>query len=156
MARATMPAMPGFSAAGNLRPANTAFDGKYPIPTLAEVLDLARHSRTCSGAPYDSEAAGDPRTYGSMATAAGLAEIAQYADAVGFCKNVMIPRTSQGYLRRPTTAISDAHAVGLAAHGDLQGSRPSRPRGTSGSRPELEGTAVRRWLEWGWTVRGPN
>ena len=35
----------------DLRPANTAFNGKYPIPTLAEVLDLARHSRTCSGQP---------------------------------------------------------------------------------------------------------
>ena len=200
----------------DLRPANTAFNGKYPIPTLAEVLDLARHSRTCSGqrvgvtpetkhptyfasigkpmetplldaltaadlnrrrspvviqsfevgnlqrlnqltpvglsqlvncsgAPYDFEAAGDPRTYASMASAAGLAEISQYADAVGFCKNLMIPRTSQGYLRQPTTAISDAHGVGLtvigwtfrqensflpadfrigtdpAAHGDLQG-----------------------------------
>ena len=99
----------------------------------------------CSGAPYDFEAAGDPRTYASMASAAGLAEISQYADAVGFCKNLMIPRTSQGYLRQPTTAISDAHGVGLtvigwtfrqensflpadfrigtdpAAHGDLQG-----------------------------------
>jgi glycerophosphoryl diester phosphodiesterase len=200
----------------DLRPANTAFNGTYPIPTLAEVLDLARHSRTCSGrpvgvtpetkhptyfasigrpmetplldaltaanlnrrrspvviqsfevgnlkrlneltpvglsqlvncsgAPYDLEAAGDPRTYASMATAAGLAEIAQYADAVGFCKNLMIPRTSQGFLRQPSTAIPDAHAAGLtvigwtfrqensflpadfrvgtdpAAHGDLQG-----------------------------------
>ncbi len=34
-----------------LRPANTAFDGLYPIPTLDEVLDLARHSRSCSGRP---------------------------------------------------------------------------------------------------------
>ena len=34
-----------------LRPDNTAFDGKYPIPTLDEVLDLARHSRSCSGQP---------------------------------------------------------------------------------------------------------
>ena len=172
----------------DLRPANTAFNGKYPIPTLAEVLDLARHSRTCSGrpvgvtpetkhptyfasigqpmetpllealtaadlnrrrspvviqsfevgnlqrlnertpvglsqlvncsgAPYDLEAAGDPRTYATMATAAGLTEIATYADAVGFCKNVMIPRTSQAYLRQPTTAIADAHAVGLTVIG---------------------------------------
>ena len=200
----------------DLRPANTAFNGKYPIPTLAEVLDLARHSRTCSdrpvgitpetkhptyfasigrpmetplldaltaanlnrrrapvviqsfevgnlrnldqrtpvglsqlvncsGKPYDLEAAGDPRTYATMSTAAGLAEIAEYADAVGFCKNVMIPRTSQGFLRQPSTAIPDAHNAGLtvigwtfrqensflpadfrigtdpAAHGDLQG-----------------------------------
>ena len=35
----------------DVRPANTAFDKNYPIPTLAEVLDLARHSRTCSGRP---------------------------------------------------------------------------------------------------------
>lgn len=172
----------------DLRPTNNAFNGKYPIPTLAEVLDLARHSRTCSGqrvgvtpetkhpsyfasiglpmeaplldaltaadlnrrrspvviqsfevgnlqrlneltpvglsqlvncsgAPYDFEAAGDPRTYATMATAAGLTEIATYADAVGFCKNVMIPRTSQGYLRQPTTAISNAHAAGLTVIG---------------------------------------
>lgn len=52
-----------------------------------------------------------------MATAAGLTEIATYADAVGFCKNLMIPRTSQGYLRQPTAAISDAHAAGLTVIG---------------------------------------
>jgi len=172
------------------RPANTAFNGKYPIPTLAEVLDLARHSRTCSGRPvgvtpetkhptyfdsigqrmdeplldaltaanlnrrrapvviqsfevgnlrrldqltpvgisqlvncgngkpYDFEVAKDPRTYATMATAAGLIEIAEYADAVGFCKNVMIPRDSEGFLKPGTsTAIPDAHAAGLTVIG---------------------------------------
>ncbi len=34
-----------------VRPANTAFDGLYQIPTLDEVVDLARHSRSCSGKP---------------------------------------------------------------------------------------------------------
>ena len=34
-----------------IRPANTAYDGCYRIPTLAEVFDLARHSRTCTGKP---------------------------------------------------------------------------------------------------------
>ncbi|HLL61522.1 MAG TPA: glycerophosphodiester phosphodiesterase [Propionibacteriaceae bacterium] len=34
-----------------LRPANTAFNGLYQVPTLAEVFDLARHSRTCTGKP---------------------------------------------------------------------------------------------------------
>ena len=34
-----------------VRPENTAFDGLYAIPTLDEVLDLARHSRTCDGGP---------------------------------------------------------------------------------------------------------
>ena len=32
-----------------VRPSNTAFNGLYAIPTLDEVLDLARHSRTCDG-----------------------------------------------------------------------------------------------------------
>ncbi|MVA74965.1 glycerophosphodiester phosphodiesterase [Auraticoccus sp. F435] len=35
----------------DIRPENTRFDGLYPVPTLAEVLDLARHSRTCAGEP---------------------------------------------------------------------------------------------------------
>ncbi|WP_114423374.1 esterase-like activity of phytase family protein [Nocardioides houyundeii] len=34
-----------------VRPGNTAYDGKYAVPTLDEVLDLARHSRTCAGGP---------------------------------------------------------------------------------------------------------
>ena len=31
------------------RPANTAFDGLYQVPTLDEVIDLARHSVSCDG-----------------------------------------------------------------------------------------------------------
>ena len=34
-----------------VRPQNTPFDGLYQVPTLDEVLDLARNSRTCEGAP---------------------------------------------------------------------------------------------------------
>jgi glycerophosphoryl diester phosphodiesterase len=34
-----------------VRPASTAFDGLYPVPTLDEVFDLAKHSRSCSGKP---------------------------------------------------------------------------------------------------------
>ncbi len=34
-----------------VRPGNTAFDGLYLIPTLDEVLDLARHSVSCDGRP---------------------------------------------------------------------------------------------------------
>lgn len=171
-----------------LRPANTAYNGKYPIPTLAEVLDLARHSRTCtgqpvgiapetkhpsyfaglglpiegalvaalrtagldrrnapviiqsfetgnlkklntmtdvdliqlvdcSGAPWDLKSSGDPRTYADLATRKGLRQIARYADAVGFCKNVMIPRDADGRLLAPSAAIDDAHAAGLEVIG---------------------------------------
>jgi len=34
-----------------VRPKNAQFNGLYAVPTFDEVLDLARHSRTCDGAP---------------------------------------------------------------------------------------------------------
>ena len=171
-----------------IRPGNTAYDGKYQIPTLAEVFDLARHSRTCSGkpvgvapetkhptyfaglglameehlvaelkaaglnrsldrvviqsfevgnlrrlnrmtdvrlvqlincsgAPWDFVASGDPRTYADLVTPAGLRRIARYADEVGVCKDVMIPRTAAGFLTEPTAVIEDAHDAGLKVVG---------------------------------------
>jgi glycerophosphoryl diester phosphodiesterase len=171
-----------------VRPANTAFDGLYEVPTFDEVLDLARHSVTCdgqpvgvypetkhptyfdslglsleepllaqlaanglddkrspviiqsfetgnlreldrstnvrlaqlvdcSGAPYDLVASGDPRTYADLVTRGGLKQIARYADGVGLCKDLMIPRTADGTLGAPTTVIRDAHRVGLEVHG---------------------------------------
>ena len=157
-----------------LRPKNTAFNGLYQVPTLDEVLDLARNSRTCdgdavgvypetkhptyfdgiglsleeplvatleangfgrrsspvyiqsfevgnlqqlatmtrlplvqlincTGAPYDFVAAGDARTYADLVTPAGLRGIARYADGIGVCKDVMIPRTPSGSLGEPTS-----------------------------------------------------
>jgi len=171
-----------------LRTANTRFDRLYQIPTLDEVVDLARHSRTatgrkvgvypetkhptyfasvglpledrlldvledngyadaadpvfiqsfetgnlqwlsrhtdirlvqlidCSGAPYDLRAAGDERRYADLVTPAGLAEIAGYADSLGLCKDVMIPRDANGQLLAPTPVIANAHAVGLPVTG---------------------------------------
>ena len=149
-----------------IRPENVKYNGLYPVPTLTEILDLARHSRTCagrpvgvapetkhpsyfaqlglplepplikeltaaglntgdapviiqsfettnlkqlnlltdvrliqlincSGRPWDLRVADDPRTYADLATRAGLQEIATYADEVGFCKDVMIPRVAE-------------------------------------------------------------
>jgi glycerophosphoryl diester phosphodiesterase len=171
-----------------IRPANTAYDGLYPIPTLAEVFDLARHSRTCtgkpvgvapetkhptyfadlglpledrlvaeldkanlnrpldrvviqsfevgnlrrlnritdvrlvqlincSGAPWDFVASGDRRTYADLVTQRGLNRIARYADEVGLCKDVMIPRNAAGFLLEPTPVIEDAHDAGLKVVG---------------------------------------
>jgi glycerophosphoryl diester phosphodiesterase len=71
----------------------------------------------CDGAPYDLESSGDPRTYADLVTPAGLAEIATYADGIGACKDVMIPRTPEGALGEPTPVIADAHAAGLVVHG---------------------------------------
>ena len=176
------------------RPANTAFNGRYRVPTFEEVVDLARHSRTCdgapvgvypetkhptyfdsiglsleegvvevlesngfrgrpapayiqsfetgnlrdldemtdvrlvqlincTGAPYDLVASGDPRTYADLATRGGLDEIAEYADGVGLCKDVMIPRDAAGNLTTPTPVIRDAHRE------DLRGARLDVPPG---------------------------
>jgi glycerophosphoryl diester phosphodiesterase len=171
-----------------IRPGNTAYDALYQIPTLAEVFDLARHSRTCSGkpvgvapetkhptyfaelglameeplvrelkaagldrsldrvviqsfevgnlqrldrltdvrlvqlincsgAPWDLVAGRDPRTYADLVTPAALSGIARYADEVGICKDVMIPRDAAGFLQEPTDVISDAHDAGLKVVG---------------------------------------
>jgi glycerophosphoryl diester phosphodiesterase len=170
------------------RPQNAAFDGRYRVPTFDEVLDLARHSRTCdgrpvgvypetkhptyfasiglpledellrvlaadgyrgrndpvfiqsfetanlrrldrmtrlrivqlvncTGAPYDFVIAGDPRSYADLVTPAGLRGIARYADGIGVCKDVMIPRDAAGNLLAPTPVIGDAHRQGLDVHG---------------------------------------
>jgi glycerophosphoryl diester phosphodiesterase len=69
-----------------------------------------------SGAPYDLAAAGDGRTYDDLATADGLAGIAEYADGVGPDKNRVIPRNADGTLAEPTSFVDDAHAQGLLVH----------------------------------------
>ncbi|WP_230487159.1 esterase-like activity of phytase family protein [Nocardioides anomalus] len=169
-----------------VRPQNTAFDELYRIPTLDEVLDLARHSRTCdgdpvgvypetkhptyfaqqglgtdgplldelarngidadypvfiqsfetsnlkaldrrtdiplvqlvdcTGAPYDLTARGEPTTYADLVSKKGLKKVARYADGVGPCKDLLIPRDAQGRLLQPTPVIEDAHRVGLILH----------------------------------------
>ena len=169
------------------RPQNTTFDGLYQVPTLDEVLDFARHSRTCDGrkvgvypetkhptyfdsqglsleepllreleangfgerpapvfiqsfetgnlreldtrtdlrlvqlidcdgAPYDLVAAGDPTTYADIITRRGLREVATYADGLGPCKDLVIPREPDDSLAEPTSLTRDAHRVGLVVH----------------------------------------
>jgi glycerophosphoryl diester phosphodiesterase len=170
-----------------VRPDNTRFDGRYLVPTFDEVLDLARHSRTCdgkpvgvypetkhptyfdqrglsleepllatlrangldrrgapvfiqsfetsnlreldrrtdlplvqlvdcAGAPYDLKVMGDPTTYADLVTRRGLRGIASYADGLGACKDLLIPRKADGSLDRPTSVIRDAHRAGLLVH----------------------------------------
>jgi len=169
-----------------LRPDNTAYDGRYRVPTFEQVLKLVTKSRTCSGdrvgiipeikhstffqnqgfdlepkvvrllnkyrlssrrdpvviqsfevtnlkrlnrltdvklvqlidcagGPYDL--AGQGVSYAQMVTADGLRTISRYADQVGFCKNVMIPRNSDNTLGEPTAVIRDSHRAGLTVVG---------------------------------------
>ncbi len=167
-----------------LRQENTLYDGRFPIPTLQEVVELAktegkrvgrpiglyietkhpsyfdsiglsleepllatlkragldrltapvflqsfevgnlRELNTLTKLPLVQLLAGDSGrpadqpgiTYDSLSTAAGLREIAIYADGVGPDKNRVIPRTPDGKLGAPTSLVADAHAVGLLVH----------------------------------------
>jgi glycerophosphoryl diester phosphodiesterase len=56
------------------------------------------------------------KTYGEIATAAGLKDVATYADGVGPSKDYIIPRDASGHSLAPTTFIADAHAAGLVVH----------------------------------------
>ncbi|MBJ7573697.1 glycerophosphodiester phosphodiesterase [Luteimonas sp. MC1828] len=57
-------------------------------------------------------AAGGP-TYADMATAAGLREVATYADVLGPQLGYVVPVGADGRLGKPTTLVADAHAAGL-------------------------------------------
>ena len=71
---------------------------------------------SATGAPYDLVAAGDARTYADISSAAGLVEVATYADGVGPEKAQVLPRTPTGASGTPTALVADAHAVGLLVH----------------------------------------
>jgi glycerophosphoryl diester phosphodiesterase len=66
--------------------------------------------------PFDFVVSGDPRTYGDLATPAGLREIARYADGVGPSKDYIVPRDASGASLEPTSFVDDAHRAGLVVH----------------------------------------
>ncbi|XP_013193178.2 uncharacterized protein LOC106137000 isoform X1 [Amyelois transitella] len=69
-----------------------------------------------SSQPFDQAESGTGLTYGNMATAEGLREVATYAYAVGPDKSYIIPRTAAGNLGTVTNFVSNAHAAGLKVH----------------------------------------
>jgi glycerophosphoryl diester phosphodiesterase len=71
---------------------------------------------SATGAPYDWIAAGDPRTYDTMVTPAGLKEVAGYADGIGVDTRRVFPVGVDGRLLPPTSLVEDAHRRGLAVH----------------------------------------
>ena len=64
-----------------------------------------------AGRPWD-----DPRPYAELATPAGLADIANYADGIGPDKRMIVPAGPDGRLLAPTSLIADAHRAGLKVH----------------------------------------
>jgi glycerophosphoryl diester phosphodiesterase len=55
-------------------------------------------------------------SYAQMASAAGLKDVALYANGIGPNKAMVIPRTLLGNMGEPSALVADAHAVGLAVH----------------------------------------
>jgi glycerophosphoryl diester phosphodiesterase len=68
------------------------------------------------GRPYGHVIAEDSRTYGQLATPAGLNEVASYADGAGPPKDYIVPRDGTGRSLAPTSFVDDAHAAGLLVH----------------------------------------
>ncbi len=71
---------------------------------------------SASGKPEDFRLAADSRTYADIASAAGLRDVALYANGVGPAKDMIIPRDAQNNLGTPTNLVRDAHAAGLVLH----------------------------------------
>ena len=69
-----------------------------------------------SGKPEDFRLSGDARSYADVSSAAGLREVASYANGIGPEKGMVIPRNAQNNLGTPTTLVADAHAAGLVVH----------------------------------------
>jgi glycerophosphoryl diester phosphodiesterase len=90
---------------GNLK----ALDERLRVPLVQ--LFAARTSK-----PYDFVVSGDPRTYADMATPAGLADVAKYADGAGPSKDYIVPRDAAGNSLPPTSFVDDAHRAGLLVH----------------------------------------
>jgi glycerophosphoryl diester phosphodiesterase len=66
--------------------------------------------------PADVAAAGGSLTYRQMTSAAGLREIARYADVVAPPTRGVIPLQADGRLAAPTRLVDDAHQAGLLVH----------------------------------------
>ena len=70
----------------------------------------------CEGGPWDFTVESNPMTYADMATARGLAQIAEYADGVGPAKAFIIPRDADERLGEHTSFVRNAHDAGLVVH----------------------------------------
>ena len=66
--------------------------------------------------PYDFVMKGDSRTYADLTSPKELAKIAEYAEALGPYKRLIIPISEDKRLKPATSLINDAHAVGLKVH----------------------------------------
>ena len=96
------------------------FIQSFEVANLKEIRQLTDvrivQLLSSSGKPEDFRLSGDTRTYADISTAAGLREIASYANGIGPDKGMVIPRNAQNNLGTPTALVANAHAAGLIVH----------------------------------------
>ncbi|BAY21627.1 glycerophosphoryl diester phosphodiesterase [Calothrix sp. NIES-2100] len=69
-----------------------------------------------TGKPYDFIVNNVDCSYADLTTKSGLQEIAEYAQAIGVHKNMIVPIDSNKKLHFPTSLVTDAHAASLLVH----------------------------------------
>ena len=107
-------------ANGYDRPNDAVFVQSFETANLRDLDDMTRVRLVQlyggSGRPYDFTVSGDTRTYADLATPAGLAEVATYADGIGPTKGMVVPVAADGTLGAPTALVADAHRQDLTVH----------------------------------------
>jgi glycerophosphoryl diester phosphodiesterase len=83
----------------------------FEVENLKRLAGLPRMQ--LFGAPGRRPADGSPRTYGELATPAGLCEVARHAEIAGPPKAYIVPRDAAERSLSPTSFVDDAHAAGL-------------------------------------------
>jgi glycerophosphoryl diester phosphodiesterase len=107
---------------GYRRAADPVLIQSFEITNLRELdamTDLRLIQLLGAGSPADVVAVGGSTAYADMATRAGLAEIASYADGVGPEKNIFViplDRSGELHAENATSFVPDAHAAGLEVH----------------------------------------
>jgi glycerophosphoryl diester phosphodiesterase len=107
--------------AGLNHPDAPVFVQSFEVANLQQLRQLGLRTAavqllSATGAPYDTVARGSGPTYADLATPAGLAGIAEYAQGIGPDKLQVIPRNPDGTLGTPTALVADAHQAGLVLH----------------------------------------
>lgn len=110
------PLLKTLAANGYVSRASPVFIQSFEVGNLKALRPLTRlrlvQLMASEGAPADQP----DISYARMITPDGLRGIAAYADAIGVEKAMIIPRTPDGRLAKPTDLVTRAHAAKLAVH----------------------------------------
>lgn len=108
-------------ANGYTSPDDPIFIQSFEVENLKQLkemtnLPLVQLLAQTEKRPYDLIVKGDSRTYGDLTSPKELAQIADYAEAIGPDKRLIVPVTQETRLQSATSLINEAHAVGLRVH----------------------------------------